>query len=61
MLIQKINRFERTFSSGKIAELILIYIALPKEDDLKEPKRILKFTKVSDWIPFIIPEKSKNN
>ncbi len=61
MLIQKINRFERTFSSGKIAELILIYTALPKEEDFKKLKKILKFTKVSDWIPFIIPEKSKNN
>ncbi len=50
MLIQKTNRFERASSSGEVAELILVYTVLPKEEDLKKPKGILKFTRISSWV-----------
>ena len=48
-LIQKTNGFERAPSSGEVAELILVYMILPKEDDLKEPEGTLKFIKANDW------------
>ena len=48
-LIQKTNRFKRAPSLGKVAKLISVYTILPKEDDLKEPKRTLKFVKASNW------------
>jgi len=37
----------------------LIYTILPEGKDLKESKGIPKFTKASDWIHFITPEKLK--
>src|SRR6266498_4902015 len=46
-LIQKTNRFERASSSREVAELILVYTIIPKNDDLKEPEGILKFVKAS--------------
>src|SRR6266542_225587 len=33
-LIQKINRFERAFTSGEVAELISVYTIIPKENEL---------------------------
>src|SRR6266540_1778617 len=55
-LIQKTNSFERALSSEKVAELILVYTIIPKEDDLQEPKGIPKFRKASDWETNKIPD-----
>ncbi len=49
ILIQKTNRFERAPLSEEVAELISIYIIIPKEDDLKESEGIPKFIKASNW------------
>jgi len=36
---------------------VSLYIRVPNEEDLKEPKRTSKFIKASDWIHPISPEK----
>jgi len=59
ILIQKTNRFEKAPSSGKVAELISVYIIIPKEDDLQEPEETLKFTKASNWLLATTPKISK--
>ena len=48
-LIQKTNGFERAPSLGEVAELILIYTILPKEDNLKELQETPRFVKTSNW------------
>src|SRR6266540_6662485 len=58
-LIQHTNRFERTPTSGELAELISLYTIIPKEDDLEKPIGIPKFTKASNWSTHKIPELSK--
>src|SRR6266542_4456432 len=55
MLIQKTNGFERAPLSGEVAELILIYTILPKENNLKESIGIPKFIKASNWPSDITP------
>src|SRR6266511_3684928 len=47
-LIQYTNRFERAPTSGELAELISVYIIIPKEDDLEKPIGTPKFTKASN-------------
>ena len=59
MLIQCTNRFERAPTSGELAELISLYIIIPKEEDLEELIGIPKFTKASNWSTHKIPELSK--
>src|SRR6266540_3640878 len=58
-LIQHTNRFERTSTSGELAELISLYTIIPKEDDLEEPIGISKFTKASNWSTHQTPELPK--
>ncbi len=48
-LVQTTNGFERAPTSRELAELILLYTIIPKEDDLEKPIGILKFTKASNW------------
>ncbi len=36
-------------TAGEVIELILVYTIIPKDNDLKEPIRTPKFTKVSNW------------
>ena len=57
-LLQKTNRFQWAFTSSKIETLVLVYTKVLNKEDLKEPKGISKFTKVSGWIHPISPEKS---
>ena len=56
-LIQKTNGFERAPSSEEVAELILVYTIVPKEDDLKEPEGTPKFVKASNWVSTTTPER----
>src|SRR6266498_4869938 len=58
-LIQHTNRFERAPTSEELAELILLYTIIPKEDDLEELIGILKFTKASNWSTHKTSELSK--
>ncbi len=48
-LIQKTNGFERAPSSREVAELILVYTIIPKEDDLKKLEGTPKFVKAKNW------------
>src|SRR6266498_1929870 len=59
ILIQHTKGFERAPTSGELAELISLYIIIPKEEDFKEPIGILKFTKASNWSIHKTPELSK--
>src|SRR6266498_2257846 len=47
-LVQHTNGFERAPTLGELAELILLYTIIPKEDDLEEPIGIPKFIKASN-------------
>ncbi len=47
-LIQHTNRFERAPTSGELAELILIYTIIPKENDLEKLIGTSKFIKASN-------------
>ena len=58
-LIQQTEGFERAPTSGELAELILIYTIISKEDDLEKPIGIPKFTKASNWSTHQTPELSK--
>ncbi len=58
-LIQHTNGFERAPTSRELAELILLYTIIPKDDDLEEPIGIPKFTKASNWFTHQTPELSK--
>ncbi len=55
-LIQKTNRFERTPTAGEVAELILVYTIIPKNDDLQELIGTPKFTKASNWASTSTPK-----
>src|SRR6266542_1848933 len=48
-LIQHTNRFERAPTLGELAELILLYTIISKEEDLEAPIETPKFTKASNW------------
>ncbi len=48
-LIQHTNGFERVPTSGELAELISLYIIIPKEEDLEALIGTPKFTKASNW------------
>ncbi len=56
ILIQKTNSFKKAFTVGEVAELISMYIIIPKNDDLQEPIGIPKFTKASNWALTSIPK-----
>ncbi len=58
-LIQHTNGFERAPTLEELAELILLYIIIPKEEDLEELIETPKFTKASNWSPHKTPELSK--
>ncbi len=63
-LIQKTNRFEQAPLSKEVAELISVYMIIPKEDDFKESEETLKFIKASNWASHKTPEstiKSSSN
>ena len=47
-LIQQTEGFERAPTSGELAALISQFTIVPKDDDLKEPIGIPKFTKASN-------------
>src|SRR6266498_3369796 len=51
-LIQQTEGFERAPTSGELAELILIYTIILKEDDLEKLIGIPKFTKASNWFTY---------
>src|SRR6266540_479765 len=57
-LIQHTNRFERAPTSGELAELILLYTIIPKEDNLEELIGTPKFIKASNWSTHQTPELS---
>src|SRR6266496_2566386 len=58
-LIQQTEGFERAPTSGELAVLISQFTILPKEEDLKEPIGIPKFTKASNWSTHKTPETPK--
>src|SRR6266542_822338 len=59
ILIQHTKGFERAPTSGELAELISLYIIIPKEEDFKEPIGTPKFIKASNWSTHKTPEPLK--